>query len=219
MPLDQATRERLRAAALKNKGRSNLMGLDQTLGLVALDNVQDRDGELPKWTLRADGHLRHAQGGTFAFDVRCHYDEVAKRGKYQINCPWVRVSYAPDWLKEQFAARWDKRTITYHAMGQPKHAPVFPVAPVMEFFKFVWPASEDLEDRVRKYLNGYAESWIQKRPGPGAVMRAGADEIEMLRGRIGTVSQTVGPFVYINMDDDAAPVTTHRAGGKWTVIG
>jgi len=181
-------RERLREHATANKGRTNLMGLDRTLGLAALDYVQEQSTKtLAGWNFRASGHSWYDVSAVpylriLLYDLKTAYDEGRRvRSRYSVRCSWVRLSYAPQWLKDEFANRWGARQIVYTVRGILVNAPVFPLGPVMEFLRFIWPGEqrdglicvdyENLEDRAKRYLTGYSEGYCLRWPGVGQSLR------------------------------------------------
>lgn len=192
MPLSEDARQRLKAAAEKKKGRNNLMGLERALAAVAVDRARERldDGTAPRWTFRADGGLdsaKHEHGRQIGFGgLRTRYDEDAKlRSRYTLKCPWVRLSFAPDWLKDALQAAFGCRFISYHTRMGWASDRAFPVTPVMEVLTFIWPPMPtgkpwpefditDLWDRTKKYVTGYSEAYTRKHPGVGARIRLGA---------------------------------------------
>ena len=169
MALPDSVRERLKAIAEANKGRKNLNGLDRNLGGVALDWVLDQDGHRDVWVLRADGDLYRNE--IFHTDgIPTRYDEGHRvKNCHYLKCPWVHLSYAPQWLKDELHARWGSRKITYMVRGVATTAPVFPVAVVMELLKFLWP--DDYQDKARKYVTGYSDAYVNRHPGVGAKVR------------------------------------------------
>lgn len=173
MPLSDEVRERLRLHALKNQGRSTLMGLDRTLAGAALDNVQDRDGELTTWVLRCDGYLEKRLVGDWMTisEVRTVRAPEEKNGRpYGTRCEWVRLSYAPEWLKVDIAARWPSRRISYWARDKQMYDWALPLSQMCEFLTFCWPAYQDFSPRARKYLTGYTERYVLQNPGQGALL-------------------------------------------------
>jgi hypothetical protein len=187
---------RLQAAAAAKKaryaGRETLAGLDPTTGLVLLDRVQDNDGA------RADYRLRGTAGDGAELTVGAEYPPLARDVKFrfvrslrerpngpikiardkQNGCrlPWVRVKHAPAWLIQQFAARWDYRTIfvdEYRPDGSIKFTrPLFPTAVVIDFFKTLWADDEPepFAERCRKYLVGYTDWCVRVSPGVGSLV-------------------------------------------------
>ena len=162
-------RERLKAAAERNKGRKNLMGLDKTTGLVALDFVQEQDGERTTWILRADGTLEGTGVNLFKLIPCRHHESVAilpvhqktRVHRYTLQCPWVRLSYAPQWLKDELQTRWPSKKIIYNVRDYQIVAPVFPLAVICEWFRFIWPDREDFAEKTSKYITGYSENYVK----------------------------------------------------------
>lgn len=173
MALPDHIKQRLANHAAANKGRTNLMGLDRTLGGVALDWAQENPERCAEWKLNAAGALSYRYYAmsdperVYLYSVKTRYDEPGKlKTRYALDVPWVRLSFAPDWLKEQFALRFPSRRIAFETYDGRQSAPVFPIGVVAEFLRFLWPprqdgtpaADRDLEDRCRKYLTGYSEN-------------------------------------------------------------
>lgn len=223
MPLDDATKARLKAAADAKKGRTNLKGLDRTLGLVALDKVQDGDGERAEWSLRANGNLLIGDVLSY-FEIGTRYYENCRGGnRYRLQCPWVRLSYAPEWLKEELAARWPSRKIVYHIRGVATTAPVFPVAIVGELFKFLWP--EEWQDKATKYWTGYSEAYVQKWPGVGALLRVthySGNPVDWVGRKIESSGYLTSPWFSIVEEPPQGAteqIILGNASDRWEVIG
>jgi hypothetical protein len=175
--LSDEVRERLRQAAAKKKGRDTLMGLEQAIGMSGIDWLHEPEQQeaVKQWDLRADGYLYGPKvteyNRLWAYGISCRYDEGRSiHSRHALKCPWVRLSYAPDWLKTNLAAAFPSRKIAYALRGQYVTAPVFPTGVVVEWFRYIWDG-EDLKVRLRKYLTGYTEAYIQRNPGVGAKVR------------------------------------------------
>ncbi len=179
MALPEHVREKLRLHALKNKGRTNLTGLDRSAGLAGIDYVMEHCEEaIKRWGFRADGTLRYDTAKGESFDrylnanCRTHYDEgQAVPNRYFVHCPWVRLGYTADWIKDELALRWPHRFISFMVRDEIKHDRVFPVGVACEFLRFLWPTREEFNPRAEKYVNRYSEGYIQRHPGIGARIR------------------------------------------------
>lgn len=229
MALPKHVRERLRLHALKNKGRTNLTGLDRNVGLVAIDYVMEHcEDAIKRWGLRADGTLRYNSlpGEEFgrylsAKSCRTHYDEgKAVPNRYFVHCPWVRLGYTADWIKDELALRWPRRFISFSVRGAIKHDRVFPVGVACEFLRFLWPAREDFYPRAEKYVNGYSKGYVQRHPGIGATVELLKDVMGLRAGLRGQVTRTTHTALFVQLDDSVeVSLTPHMNGVYWHVVG
>lgn len=222
MAMPEHVRERLKEHAAKNKGRTNLMGLDRVLGLVALDYAQEQDGCETRWKLGGDGYLSEIGQSFGSGGVKTRYDEGhAIRSRCNFRCPWVRLSYAPQWLKDELANRFPHRFISFVVRGLHETAPVFPLGRVMEFFKFLWPTQNDLADRCKKYLTGYTENYTLRNPGVGTRIRMTETALNKpgVQGRIIGVSAWNIEVMYDDSSEQYAEMISRQyAGKRWVTI-
>ena len=221
MALSEETRQRLAEHAAKNKGRTTLAGLDQVLAGVALDFVQENDERCGRWVFRADGTIRYSEypdpESHYASGLRGRYDEPKKLlSRHSLLLPWVRLSYAPDWLKTEFANRFPSRRIVFFTPGRATSDHVFPIGRVAEFFRFLWPEYSDYQPRMVKYLTGYSENYIQRWPGVGARVRMALDH-PLYAGWEGRVSE-VQP-VEIEFENGTTYLGPQTRAFDWEVIG
>lgn len=198
-PLSPEARARLKAAAEAKKaataGRASLMGLDRTLGLVALDYAQERrdDVAAARWEGWGDGRVCYGTygepGACRLFDLAATWKPSNSRGA-ATKCPWVRLSYAPEWIKDELSKRFGRTTTTFRTRGLSQSAPVFPLGVVMEFLRFVWNRpDDDLEAKVQRYTHLYSDNYVWRHPGVGTLVEK-ADTGE--RGVVTQIAATTG---------------------------
>ncbi len=157
-------KERLRAAAEAKKGRTTLMGLERTLGLVAFDWVDDRinDGLLPTVTVNRSGLL--IVGGAAA-GVQIVYWHSAEQKHNRTPICWCRLKRCPQWITDEFANRWGSRRIqiwNYAGPGigqQSQSVPVVPLAQAVEWLRFLWPKDPK---KVPLYVAGYTDKYVER---------------------------------------------------------
>lgn len=221
MAMPEHVRERLRLHAAQNKGRTNLMGLDRVLGLVALDYAQEQDECESRWQLRGNGWVTEIGHQFGSGGVKTRYDEVSRvHSRFGLTCPWVRLSYAPEWLKDELTNRFPHRFISFPVRGVWQSAPVFPLGRVMEFLKFVWPLTNELGDRCKKYLTGYTENYTRRNPGVGAEIRM-ADTAIFKPGVAGKIIGVSAWNIEVVFDSDVANaemLSRRYAGQRWVTI-
>src|SRR5438045_2155127 len=102
-------KERLRQAAEAKKGRTTLMGLERTAGLVAFDWVQDRinDGLQPNYRILYDGKVMvtTADGDT-STGWAIKYWRSGEKARNRTTIRWVRLKRCPLWITDEFHNRW-----------------------------------------------------------------------------------------------------------------
>lgn len=176
---------RLKAVADAKKGTTTLMGLDQTRGLVGLDNVQDREGSLPQVKLTVKGNLFYdmhqvPMPTTIGANQLSAYLRTMRHAKEAINgntCPWVKLGYAAAWQKAELGKRFGQRMIAFQTRVRSTGGtgfqtdwvtePVFPLAQVIAWFRFLWPKPQEWGERAKKYLTGITDLYTRMRPGVG----------------------------------------------------
>ncbi len=179
--MNDETRARLKKYADAKRGRKNLASLDQTLGMIAFDKVQDADGERPKVTLRAVGFAEvwdDTRMGTgvirdkgFSAWFKC---TRVRKEPITNHCPWVRLKHCQDWQIAELAKRWPSRMIavkTYQGPNRPSRwdtVTVHPVDVVIAWLRFLWPEPEEWGERAVKYLVGFTDKYVHDFPGVGA---------------------------------------------------
>jgi len=219
------------------KGRSTLQGLDRTLGLVAFDWVQE-NGPQPL-LVTADGMLRFDLAPNLANDglewdrrmpngkgIRCRGTQEERPNRNKIPCPWVRLSYCPQWIRDELANRW---TVRYVAVQQRKQGAeaayhwtthqVFPFDVVISWFRFIWPEEKEWLGRAMKYLTGFSEAYVQKLPGVGATIKVTKskwpDLMEPGTYRMGTFS--LGGYPRLETAKNLYTIVPN-SGDEWEVI-
>ncbi len=233
--MDEDTKKKLAEYAEKKKGRTNLTSLDTTLGGVALDNVQDRLGQLPRIHLHSDGILCFEvpfHGEQLAIDndgctahFRWSYFSPKDKGRY--NIPWVRFKYTAAWITAEMIKRFDHRFVRVSSYQGPNEEekietfPVFPVAIAVEFLRFIWTDPQEWGERARKYLHGYTEAYVQRFPGVGARVKITKHDARTVEWT-GTVERFDHNNCVINLDtsrDKTSVITSIGKGfAEWEVL-
>lgn len=224
--MDDETKARLRQYAAAKKGRTNLQSLDRTLGLVAMDNVQDRDGELPKVRIEAGG-VGYIEGGFGrSFDCTAYR---AKKQSMAARCNWVRLRHCADWQVEELAKRWPSRKVAvklYQGPDNPSRwetVTLHPCDVVIAWLRFLWPDEKEWTERAKKYVVGYTDKYAHDFPGAGAKVKLVSRKLEVLTfprtpiESVPAIPIEFGLGVIVEITRDGWNATyTHMVKGAWS---
>lgn len=169
--MDPATKERLKKYADAKKGRTTLMGLEMTAGLVAFDHVQDRDGELPRIDVDPSGRMELGQREFVPVPPRPKFyytrgGDTPDSSRYK----WAHLKHCPEWVFDEFERRWGVKRVRVRTYLGPQEGSVWvnvrlvPLAQLVAWLRFLWPKYEDFKARVEKYVVGYTDKWITTYP-------------------------------------------------------
>lgn len=216
------------------RGRDTLRGLDQLTGKVALDFVQEND--VPTVRLRGDrcllfnpyttprGHTEFNEIRAFTCRTRHHTQDSYLPAKERLY-PWVKISWCPQWVKDELCARFTSRRIWQSVQfgnreGREQY-PVFPTDVVIAWFRFLWPVEKAWLFRSEKYLTGFTEEYIQSCPGIGAKLRT-PDSYDKMADCVVVAHQEDGDPIVRFTDDypEQFPLNSQGPiGREWSVMG
>lgn len=198
MPLDDQTKARLKEAAERKRGRTNLSGLDRTTGLVGLDYVQERRdaGAVPHATVRgSSGYLEYRpEVGVSPLIVRdknglsAIFTRNRCVGERPHRYDWVVLRFCPDWVPDEFAGRFPCRKIRvskFKGPGTPRDIvtkTALPIPLVVDWFRFLWPDPKEWGPRAERYFACYSTRYTEHYPGVGQKVVFEDDVINGLSG-------------------------------------
>jgi hypothetical protein len=193
--MDDETRELLRRKAEEKKHRNTLRSLDKTLGLIALDHVQERHADgLPKALVDHYGtlyvarerdaavtcvELRNVNDSTWLDEARVAYTfhKATDRKRYDRTCRWTRLRFAQPWMVDELVARFPSRRVWHvpykgpDSGSDPETIAVHPLDVVIAWFRFLWPEDREWGARAQKYLHAYTDNYVTWCPGVGQKVR------------------------------------------------
>lgn len=237
MAMDDETKARLKEARDRKRGRNSLQGLDQTLGLVGLDYVQDMGDDVPRVRYERSGYLYYPHpSGHMTSAV--NEDGIPTRRFHHLRagwesrrasapCPWVLFRYTPPWVAREMANRWDSRRVVTSTYGGPgvrivKTAVAVPADVAVAWLRFLWPEPTEWGPRARRYLVGVTEGYTQAHPGEGAKVRMETDHVSAHRGciyEVMTVNTAGDCYIRDEMGEAWQLIPSPRQVVAWTVVG
>ncbi len=229
--LTPEAKARLKQYAAAKKGRKNLKSLDQTLGLVAFDKVQDADGERPETSLFFNGMLVIGQQTHASTWLSC---TKTKKESSSNPCPWVRLRHCTDWQVEELAKRWPSRKVAIRVYQGPnaparwETATLHPVDVVIAWLRFLWPDEKEWGEKAKKYVQGYTERYCHDFPGKGQRVRVTkfsdvTDVDHALGGDTGSVSDCGlnWPWFVMQLDGitgEEGELTLGSQDDRWEIL-
>lgn len=161
---------KLKAHTDAKKGRTTLMGLDRTVGLIGLDWVQEKveDGTLPSVRVGRSGALYQRIGDQpeekTPYILRFWWTKSERKG---VMSPirWCRLKRCPEWVVEEFGRRWglsQTRYSYYDGVGTAyRDTPLVPFVQTLEWFRWLWP--NEVQKKLSTYVCGYTDRYIEQK--------------------------------------------------------